>query len=581
MTKDDIFNKYQQLNTIIQEVYYSIDNIVPQNDDVKEFRYSLYSELHSLSNDIKKQLEDVMENTSWDKLTIAFLGMTNAGKSTIIETLRILFDKNKNRAEDGMIVGEGQQDFTKDYNEYELTIAGKPFVLIDAPGTEGREKEYEDKIRKALGKAHCIFYVLNSKPDEPLVEKIKGYLKEGVNLYTIYNVKGATDCYDEPDERLTLIDNTKEKNIELFKDTFTNIIGDRYKGNISVQALLALCSRAQFSCERKIHSNIQKELLNYFGKRDSMFAYSEFQTLIDLIEKKSQSFLEEILEANRLKLIAKVDDIKNRLNNLLVNNEEKLSKTEDNLNNLILNTKKDIDVTREQLRYRADKCIIDFYTILRTEFLKILQNDASKKEKKEQLTIEFGYRKRVFIEQLQNIVRSELTSLKEQVKKECEGANNEYVTIAIPNFDSKELMDVSIDIDNPVDELGFGLDDAGDIANWIAIGASAGSIAGPVGVGIGAGVGFVVGGVAKIMGWKKKKIEKAIRKLDESWNISEKNVREIVGHEVNGINSRLVYENSEFEFNVQEERNKIPKMKGLLVQVQNNLDNYVEKINIR
>lgn len=580
MTKEDIFSKYQQLNGIIQEVYYSIENIVPQNDDVKEFRRGLCFELHNLSKEVKKQLEDVMENTSWDKLTIAFLGMTNAGKSTIIETLRILFDKNKNRAEDGMIVGEGQQDFTKDYNEYELTIAGKPFVLIDAPGTEGREKEYKDKICKALEKAHCIFYVLNEKPDEPSVEKIKGYLKDGVNLYTIYNVRGSTENYDEPDERITLINQNKETNIKLINTTFTDIVGDRYKGNISVQALLALCSHAQFSSERKIHEIIQENLLEYFGNSYSMFVFSEFQTLIDLIEKKSQTFFDEILEANRMKLIAKAEDIKKQINDLLENNKSKLSKTKVNLNDLIKITSKHIDVTREQLRNEANKCVEDFFTLLRTEFLVILQSDEGKDEKKRQLETEFGYRKRVFIEQLGQIVRRRSADLKDLVKKECDDAKNEYVDIKIPNFDPTEVMNFSIDIDNPVDELGFGLDDAGDIAKWVAIGACAGSGFGPVGFGIGAGVGFIVGGVEKMMGWKKKKVEKAIRKLDESWNKSEENVGDIVGDEVNRINSLLVYKNSEFKSKVEEESNKIQKMMELLVQVQNNLDSYVEKINI-
>ena len=116
-----------------------------------------------------------------------FFGETNAGKSTIIETFRILFDKNR-QEEDGLIVGDGRYDFTKTYEEYKMSIGERNFTLIDVPGIEGNEDEFKEVIQTALHKAHCIFYVQghNKKPDEATAKKIKKYLGDWVKVYSIY-----------------------------------------------------------------------------------------------------------------------------------------------------------------------------------------------------------------------------------------------------------------------------------------------------------------------------------------------------------------------------------------------------------
>lgn len=41
------------------------------------------------------EANNTLNSTEWDKLVIAFFGETNAGKSTIIETFRILFDETE------------------------------------------------------------------------------------------------------------------------------------------------------------------------------------------------------------------------------------------------------------------------------------------------------------------------------------------------------------------------------------------------------------------------------------------------------------------------------------------------------
>ncbi|XBY08216.1 hypothetical protein ABR759_00505 [Escherichia coli] len=52
---------------------------------------------------------------------------------------------------DGLIIGTGEADFTKDNTHYNLRIDDKDFQLIDVPGIEGNETCYTHLVKKS----HC------------------------------------------------------------------------------------------------------------------------------------------------------------------------------------------------------------------------------------------------------------------------------------------------------------------------------------------------------------------------------------------------------------------------------------------
>ena len=245
-----------------------------------------------------------IEEAVWDKLTIAFFGETNAGKSTIIETLRILYDKDKDRLTDGQIVGDGRSDFTQTYEEYNFEIDGTPLTLIDVPGIEGNEKLYTDGIVKALRRAHIVFYVHghNIKPNVATAEKIKQYLGDWVSVYSIYNVRGSASDYDEEDERVDLYTEKLKEREELIVSTFKEELGEVYKGNITLQALLAMCVCASFSPERKDLIRKQENIRSQWKTGTPPMEFSRFSLLKDLILSKSQNYLEEIVKANEQKM---------------------------------------------------------------------------------------------------------------------------------------------------------------------------------------------------------------------------------------------------------------------------------------
>lgn len=259
----------------------------------------------------KERINDVKNGAIWDELVIAFFGETNAGKSTIIETFRILFGEKERELAlqanpegvDGLIVGNGQSDYTQVYKEYKMNIQGVPFTLIDVPGIGGNEGIYENEIREALNKAHCVFYVQGQpkKPDAGTAKNIKKYLNEWVRVYSVYNVRGIGSYYNEEEERHNLLSESDKKVETQVVETFREILGNTYVGNISLQAHLALCSKAKFSHLKNDLKKEQDKLVSYFGNSDLIYEFSGFESIIEVVYGKAKNFVQEIVEANKEK----------------------------------------------------------------------------------------------------------------------------------------------------------------------------------------------------------------------------------------------------------------------------------------
>ncbi|GAA7986414.1 hypothetical protein HpCS16_10470 [Helicobacter pylori] len=137
----------------------------------------------NLESESLKELESLKNNEEWEKFTIAFYGETGAGKSTLIECLRLFFKepgkmdqqerfkrlyanmKNYRGSEhaelkklqDGAIIGDGRSDFTLETKSYTLKHNNQSFVLLDVPGIESDEKKVKQQISNATKKAHAIF----------------------------------------------------------------------------------------------------------------------------------------------------------------------------------------------------------------------------------------------------------------------------------------------------------------------------------------------------------------------------------------------------------------------------------------
>ncbi|WP_050741605.1 coiled-coil domain-containing protein [Acetobacterium bakii] len=90
--------------TILSEINNLIHSLKTEttDDEIRKSQEDAQKELADLHREVKRALESLQLNAEWDVFSIAFYGETNAGKSTLIETLRILLKeptKEKEREE--------------------------------------------------------------------------------------------------------------------------------------------------------------------------------------------------------------------------------------------------------------------------------------------------------------------------------------------------------------------------------------------------------------------------------------------------------------------------------------------------
>lgn len=236
--------------------------------------------------------------------------------------------KANEKAVDGQIIGTGRSDYTQDVTGYSLYKDGKRFVLYDVPGIEGNESAYEEVIRKAVNKAHIVFYVnSDTKKVEPkTAEKIKKYLRNDTDVYSVINVHLPPKA-----KRILEIDGTYQSELKAAykkdgqtvkpqtEETLKNVLGKNFQSGILVNGLQSFSACAYdeaLQCstivpdteDKNLHSNQKKFLAEYGGDVSAMIKESGIEDITQIIDSHTENFQEFIIESNKKKLIARLND---------------------------------------------------------------------------------------------------------------------------------------------------------------------------------------------------------------------------------------------------------------------------------
>ncbi len=272
-------------------------------------------------------------NEEWENFTIAFYGETGAGKSTLIECLRMFFkeqskvvqqerfkrlysnyqnnyqnDERKKQAilneltslQDGAIIGDGRSDFTLKTRSYSFQYNHQNFVLLDVPGIEGNEKKVKQQISNATKKAHAIFYVTKTpappqkgeERKEGTIEKIQRQLGSQTEVWAIFNkpINNPRALKDK------LINESEKESLKILNEKMKAILGKHYKGYKAVSAQMAFYGLAQALIpESDFYKNKQK-FLEVFKEEEWLLYKSRFQQLGEFIT-------EVLLKNSRAKII--------------------------------------------------------------------------------------------------------------------------------------------------------------------------------------------------------------------------------------------------------------------------------------
>ncbi len=99
MDKEYVRNKYQEVGTVLSDALKNSKTIEIVGEEENEELEAIIDTLTSLSESFKQEIDKLENSSEWDKLCIAFFGETNAGKSTLIESMRIMYNEEERRRE--------------------------------------------------------------------------------------------------------------------------------------------------------------------------------------------------------------------------------------------------------------------------------------------------------------------------------------------------------------------------------------------------------------------------------------------------------------------------------------------------
>ncbi len=124
MNAAQAFDKlYRDISQNIAGAITDLDQLKVEDAQGEKELSGLTRRLRDMQDRFNRELELLKAHTEWDQFTMAFFGETNAGKSTLIESLRILLDETSRR----QLIEQNQRDF----QAFEASLAKQATQIID------------------------------------------------------------------------------------------------------------------------------------------------------------------------------------------------------------------------------------------------------------------------------------------------------------------------------------------------------------------------------------------------------------------------------------------------------------------
>ena len=95
IAKQEIVKLYNEVKSSVSHAINDISEISLSNAEEQNHILNIKKKLSDISQNFNQDIDGLEKNSEWDRFTIAFFGETNAGKSTIIESLRIIFQEKE------------------------------------------------------------------------------------------------------------------------------------------------------------------------------------------------------------------------------------------------------------------------------------------------------------------------------------------------------------------------------------------------------------------------------------------------------------------------------------------------------
>lgn len=115
---EEIKQKYTDIGGLLDDALNSTRSIALTGEEENAELSAIKATLESMNENFKTEIDKLESSSEWDKFCIAYFGETNAGKSTIIESLRIIYneesrwlEKNKQDKEYKTILSKHSEEY--------------------------------------------------------------------------------------------------------------------------------------------------------------------------------------------------------------------------------------------------------------------------------------------------------------------------------------------------------------------------------------------------------------------------------------------------------------------------------------
>lgn len=421
-------NIYKNIKSKIEEINSEISLPTNLNKEVAENLHNSSNQIKGILKRLQIEISELENNSEWEHYTISFIGETNAGKSTIIEALRIKYEEdekkkaydknqelltkeknlfkklkheeelfdvdkqtiNENRTKelntflqkgkenkksflykirkiiqknyepynneistlkkeiesnlnrkfhdlewviqdkirlneikhqikyDGEIIGTGRLDYTQTSKTFLIKINNELIKIIDVPGIEGNESKYEEEIKNAVSKSHCVFYITSSTKtlESGTLSKVKKYIKDQADVFAIINMRlnsykeeycnlGFEEIYKN---KLEAVESIAYQLGEELKDNFINVVA--INGH---WGFLSLSKYLEREGDKQKLSSDKFKLLNVFQDESVIYAKSNFENLEQIVFETINQKERKIRKTNILKINTLIEKLKEDL----------------------------------------------------------------------------------------------------------------------------------------------------------------------------------------------------------------------------------------------------------------------------
>ena len=334
-TREAIVDTYRQILDKLMSASIEVDRAVDPGMGIVEKR-DIRTQIMRMQADFRTAEYAVPDADEWNVCRVVFFGETNAGKSTLIEALRLYYGTAVRTAHIawGAIIGNGKEDWTKKPAYYDVRVGSCTMRLTDLPGIEGvlegKEPDFSKDIGDELSKANVVLYIAGNgkKPERETLEKLKCYLRQDARVYAVCNVHCKGKKNRDPavdgvyaDELARKMGDVRREAAVQTAAALKEVLGENYQGVYAINAELAFagaaydetCGKTLIAAEReRLVQDQEIYACEFDGSYQGMRAASRLEMIVELLQEWARDFPTACYEQQRRKLRRLIGELTTR-----------------------------------------------------------------------------------------------------------------------------------------------------------------------------------------------------------------------------------------------------------------------------